>query len=136
MKKTTKHAGVLALTIGLTFGLTACDDDPQPEQQETVENSEAQENVDTSQAAYDDTYPQAKQHLIDEYGIMETAELCDHEYEIATDADAYKEFIDDLMADAGIEAEGDSREHPDYMGKYDAMEDAVYDICENHTPAG
>jgi len=130
MKKSTKHVGVLALTIGLTIGLAACDD-AEPAETETVSESEqeAQENVDASNDAYEDTYPVIREHLINEYGITETAELCDHEADIATDFDEYDAFIADLMQEAGIEPEGESREDGAYRGAYDATEDAVYDIC-------
>lgn len=132
MRKTTKRFTALAFSVVFVAGLTACDDaEPEVKEEVSASEQEAQESVDATQSAYKETYPTVRAHLIDEYGITETAALCDEQEEKAADLESdFDGFIKALMDEAGIDVEGESRmDSPEFMGAFDATDDALYDIC-------
>lgn len=69
-------------------------------------------------------------HVIENYGITETVELCEASENYDSELD-YDAFIEDIMNDAGIQVEGESREDPEYRGAFDATGDVIYDLCED-----
>lgn len=103
MKKLTALAGaaILALT------LTACDgDDAEPEATE-----EGSLWTDEDEERYQAQYEEANAHLLDNYGILESAELCDAEQEALADTENpesldnfYADFADKVGVDYGDES--------------------------------
>src|SRR5690625_3800041 len=132
MRKTTKRFAALAFSVVVVAGLTACDDaEPEVKEEVSAPGQESEESLTPTQSAYEEAYPIARAHLIDEYGITETAALCDEQEEKAADLEAdFDGFIKALMDEAGIDVEGESRmDSPEFMGAFDATDDALYDIC-------
>jgi len=124
-----KHTPLTALAI-LALALVGCgsteaDSEPSPTSES---EQQAQDNVDTTTTVYEETYPVVESHIINEYGITETAELCDAQHNLDPEHD---QNIEQIMNDAGVEVEGTTRDDPDYRGAYDATDDAIYDTCEN-----
>lgn len=121
-KKTLSILAIAALTL-VGCGSTEAEEEPQ-----SAEEQQAQDNLDASAKAYDETYPVVETHVINEYGITETAELCDAQHNLDPEHD---QNIEQIMNDAGVEVEGTTREDPGYRGAYDATDDAIYDLCED-----
>lgn len=119
-----RHSPLTIIAIA-ALALVGCGSTEAEEQPTSESEQQAQQNIDTSQQAYEEAYPAAESHIINEYGIMETAELCDNFNNHDEDFD-YDAFIDNIMNDAAIEAE----EGPEYQGARDATQDALYDTCE------
>lgn len=124
-KKTLSILAILALAL-VGCGSTEAEEEPQ-----SSEEQQAQQNVDTTNAVYDETYSVVSDHVINEYGILETAELCDNFNNYEDDFD-YDAFIDNIMKDAGVEQQAEPEDSPDYRGANDATDDAIYDTCEEY----
>lgn len=122
-----KHTPLALLAI-ISLALVGCgsteaDSEPTPTSEQ---EQQAQDNVGDAEAAYDNAYPAAESHIINEYGITETAELCRD----SEDLDQRDALVIEIMDDAGIQVDGTTRDDPDYRGAYDATDDAIYDTCE------
>lgn len=124
-----KHTPLALLAI-ISLALVGCgsteaDSEPTPTSEQ---EQQAQDNVGDAEAAYDNAYPAAESHIINEYGITETAELCRD----SEDLDQRDALVIEIMDDAGIQVDGTTRDDPDYRGAYDATDDAIYDTCEEY----
>lgn len=127
--KATRLSAV-AVVVGLALSLAACGGTEESPADEPVSASEqaAQQNLDDSTEAYEETYPEVWGHLLQEYGITETAELCDEEKEVLAKPDEYKAFLDELLTGSGVTVPEDASDGT-VRGVYDAAGDAVYDVC-------
>lgn len=123
-----KHTPLTILSV-LALALVGCGNTEAEEQQpQSAEEQQAQDKVSNAETAYEDTYPVAESHIINEYGITETAELCRD----SEDLDQRDALVIEIMDDAGIQVDGTTRDDPDYRGAYDATDDAIYDTCEEY----
>lgn len=122
-----KHTPLTILSV-LALALVGCGSTEAQEEPQSADEQQAQDNVDTSQQAYEEAYPAAEAHIINEYGITETAELCRD----SEDLDQRDALVIEIMDDAGIQVDGTTRDDPDYRGAYDATDDAIYDTCEEY----
>lgn len=122
-----KHTPLTALAI-LALALVGCGSTEANDEPQSAEEQQAQDNVDTTTEVYEETYPVVESHIINEYGITETAGLCDAQHNLDPEHD---QNIEQIMNDAGIEVDGTTRDDPDYRGAYDATDDAIYDLCED-----
>lgn len=119
----------LTLLAVLALALAGCGTTEAEEEPQSAEEQQAQDNVDTTTMVYEETYPVVSDHIINEYGITETAELCDNFNNYEDDFD-YDAFIDNIMKDAGVEQQAEPEDSPEYRGANDATQDVLYDICE------
>lgn len=124
-----KHKRIPGILTILAFALVGCGDtQTESDEPQSDEEQQAQDNVGDAEAAYDNAYPAAESHIINEYGITETAELCRD----SEDLDQRDALVIEIMDDAGIQVDGTTRDDPDYRGAYDATDDAIYDTCEEY----
>lgn len=131
MKQKLRRLGTIGLISGFMFVVSACGNDEPADAEEPLSDSEqeAQENVEATQAAYDQTYEIVEPHINENYDDDETVELCEQAHNFEPDFD-YDAFIEDIMNEAGVQVEGDSREDPEYRGAFDATDDVILDACE------
>ncbi len=108
-------AAVAAAALALT--LSACSGEV--ESGEASGSEEAQDPADAPD--YADTYEQVSAYLSDEYGILETGELCD-EYNSAG-GEEFAPIVERIAGEAGVTYE-------DQQAGDDAVFDAIYDWCE------
>lgn len=110
--------GAVALLLG-ACGSSTGGDSVRPEP--TAAPAEVQDPAEAPD--YVDTYAGVNQHLLDNYGITESAELCD-EYAAAGADLNYDPLIERMAAEAGVT-------YDDEKAGDDAVFDALTDWCTN-----
>jgi len=121
-------AGAAALLLLAACG-EATSSGPDETTAPTAEAETAAEGVEGAwtaedEAGYQADYEQASQHLLDSYGILDSAELCDELDAVHADPESFDAFAENFSTEAGVDY--DPEMHPADSGAIAAL----WDWCD------